>query len=306
MAEDDILFSLIIPIYNVEQYLTACIQSCLDQNIENYEIICINDGSTDTSGKILDNFSSNERISIFHQENRGLGESRNIGVLHSSGKYVLFIDSDDYIEKNSLFSLIEIIKRFEPDVINFCGNVIQSGQIKKIIPGYNQTLKTPLNGIDYLEKVKPFVGVAWMRAWKKEFLIRNKIKNFSTVPGEDSELAWSIIKAKKVINSDEIIYNYRIRPESITYRDHNTNYINNFLKNRIYFLETLIDNATNKIVKKVIAEELTLASLNLFLKTYKSSKVSTKKKRAIFYKCFKIWFKYPFHFIHILIRKIKR
>lgn len=88
--------SIIVPVYNVEEYLPACLDSILSQNYEEFEVICVNDGSTDNSWKILDEYESKDnRIKVVKQKNKGLSEARNVGLDHASGEWILFVDSDD-------------------------------------------------------------------------------------------------------------------------------------------------------------------------------------------------------------------
>ena len=95
------LVSVIIPVYNVENYLKRCIDSVVNQSLRNIEIILIDDGSLDSSSKICDEYKVlDERITVIHKQNEGLGMARNTGIDIASGKYIAFVDSDDYIESN--------------------------------------------------------------------------------------------------------------------------------------------------------------------------------------------------------------
>lgn len=98
-----IKFSVIVPVYNIEKYISICIESILNQNLDSYELILVNDGSTDSSGSICDKYAlSNENISVIHKENGGLSDARNKGMAKANGEYIIFIDSDDYIEPETL------------------------------------------------------------------------------------------------------------------------------------------------------------------------------------------------------------
>ncbi|WP_104697336.1 MULTISPECIES: glycosyltransferase [unclassified Helicobacter] len=111
-------FSIIIPIYNVEKYLSRCLDSVLNQSFKNIEIILINDGSTDTSGEIAREYAkSDHRIKLINQENKGQGHARNIGLKMGGGDYILFVDSDDYIEKDMCEKLYEVLKHQEIEVL---------------------------------------------------------------------------------------------------------------------------------------------------------------------------------------------
>ena len=95
------LISIIVPVYNVEEYLKECIDSIINQTYKRIEIILVDDGSTDKSGKICDDYAKiDKRIKVVHKENGGLSDARNVGISVSSGKYIAFVDSDDWVEKN--------------------------------------------------------------------------------------------------------------------------------------------------------------------------------------------------------------
>ena len=99
---ENITFSVIIPIYNVEAFLKECIDSVLQQTYKDYEIILVDDGSTDESGAIADTYARNyPGINVIHRNNGGLSAARNTGIEAAKGRYIIFVDSDDYIDKNA-------------------------------------------------------------------------------------------------------------------------------------------------------------------------------------------------------------
>lgn len=111
------LLSVIIPVYNVEKYLNKCIESIVNQKYENLEIILVDDGSTDNSGKICDQWAKNdERIKVYHKENGGLSDARNYGIERSNGIYLGFVDADDYIDKNMYLNLINGCEKYKKDI----------------------------------------------------------------------------------------------------------------------------------------------------------------------------------------------
>ena len=98
--------SVIIPIYNASSTLEKCLNSIINQTYKNLEIILVDDGSTDSSGKICDKFAKNDdRIKVIHKKNEGLGKTRNVGILESTGDYLFFVDSDDFIDLNTIEKL---------------------------------------------------------------------------------------------------------------------------------------------------------------------------------------------------------
>ena len=110
--------SIIIPVYNVENYLRQCIESILEQEYEEKEIILVDDGSTDNSGSICDEYADKyENVLVIHKENGGLSDARNVGLAKAAGEYVLFVDSDDFVEENSLSPIVEIVNANPVDVV---------------------------------------------------------------------------------------------------------------------------------------------------------------------------------------------
>lgn len=109
--------SVIIPVYNVEKYLRQCMDSVIGQTLKDIEIICVNDGSTDNSGKILDEYAKKDkRIKVIHQDNKGLGAARNVGINLATSTYLYFVDSDDWIDKTCLEKLYQRIFECDADL----------------------------------------------------------------------------------------------------------------------------------------------------------------------------------------------
>ena len=116
------LISIIVPVYNTERYLSQCLDSLVGQSYSDLEILCIDDGSTDGSGDLLDAyFSKDDRFKVFHRPNSGVSASRNFGLDHASGDYVLFVDSDDFIEPNTCESLLKTAEDSHADIVVFGG-----------------------------------------------------------------------------------------------------------------------------------------------------------------------------------------
>ena len=115
--ENNDLVSVVIPIYNVEKYLEKCVNSLVNQTYRNLEIILVDDGSTDNSGNIADELSKiDSRINVYHKKNGGLSDARNFGIEHANGKYICFVDSDDYVSLNYIFDLYNGIKEYNYDI----------------------------------------------------------------------------------------------------------------------------------------------------------------------------------------------
>lgn len=116
--EKQVMISVIIPVYNSEKYLHKCIDSVLSQTYQDFELILVNDGSTDKSGAICDEYAlKDERVKVFHKENGGVSDARNRGIDNAKGEWIVFIDSDDWVNKNYLKELIEDIKEKDVDFV---------------------------------------------------------------------------------------------------------------------------------------------------------------------------------------------
>ena len=125
--------SVIVPVYNVENYLEKCVKSIIEQNIIDFEVILVDDGSTDNSGHLCDELSKNDaRIQVIHKKNGGLSSARNAGLLKATGKYVSFIDSDDFIDPNMYETMLDALERTGKDIAA-CGRIIDLWGLKEKI-----------------------------------------------------------------------------------------------------------------------------------------------------------------------------
>ena len=111
------LVSVIVPVYNVENYLRKCLDSVINQSYGNLEILLIDDGSTDTSGELCEEYAEKDsRVKIFHKENGGLSSARNMGLDYALGKYITFVDSDDYLAEDAIESLVASLEKYQADI----------------------------------------------------------------------------------------------------------------------------------------------------------------------------------------------
>ena len=110
--------TVVIPIYNVEKYLRKCVDSVEKQTYKNFEVILVDDGSTDSSGELCDALAKeNDNIRVIHQENRGLGGARNTGIESCNTEYIMFLDSDDYIHPELLKKCMDVLKKNNCDIV---------------------------------------------------------------------------------------------------------------------------------------------------------------------------------------------
>ena len=144
------LVSIIVPVFNVEKYLEECLDSILNQTYENIEVILVDDGSTDSSGKICDEYlKKDSKIKVFHKTNGGLSDARNYGVENSNGEYIIFVDSDDYLSKYTLEFSIKEIKDAAADILVFA---IKREKEEKEILEYKKNIFNREEGIIELFK----------------------------------------------------------------------------------------------------------------------------------------------------------
>ena len=214
---NDELISIIVPVYNVSEYLEECLISIINQSYKNIEIICINDGSTDNSLEILESFQKKDnRIIIINQINKGLSAARNTGLDIAKGKYIGFVDSDDYIDLDMFKMLYESIKKYNTD-ISICNYYYLLGEEKYI---YYESDKDDLinNKEDYLYellydcKIQNYV---WSRLYKKE-LFDNVRFPVGTV-FEDIYISTCLLdKINSAYYISNPLYYYRRREKSIT------------------------------------------------------------------------------------------
>lgn len=213
-------FSIIIPVYNVEPYLRECLDSVLNQTFTDWEAICVNDGSTDGSAIILNEYATRDsRMKVITQPNGGLSAARNAGIDAAEGKYVLFLDSDDWLEENAIEVLSTNLDG--EDMLCFSGRRYLESEKTYHDPDQLKN-KTYLSGMDYYNEnalvVRDFAFVCVvLRIYRKEFLSRHNLRFKEGIFHEDNlftPLACFYAEQVKVIN--ECLYDYRVRANSIT------------------------------------------------------------------------------------------
>ena len=206
--------SIVIPTYNVEKYIRQCMESVITQTLEDIEIICIDDGSTDKSGKILDEYASKyKRIRVIHKENTGYGHSMNLGISLSHGKYIGIVEPDDFIKPNMYRVLYETAEKYKVDFVKsdsfqvFGKNLVYASltQNEKY---YNKVL-SPLNSPEIFK----FLMFNWSGIYNREFIEKNKIMHNET-PGasyQDNGFHFQVFSlAKSCYFINEAYYCYRM------------------------------------------------------------------------------------------------
>ena len=210
-----IKYSFIVPVYNTEKYLKKCLDSLVNQTYKNFEIIVVNDGSTDKSSNIISKYQKKyKNIIVIDKENEGLSMARNRGVQKSSGKYIIFVDSDDYVS-NKL--LEEVDKKIDDsDILRF--QIATEDEEYTKINEYHEEGFESMRGYDAFKYLSSyhFVEPAWCYVIRKNYYIENKFSFKRGVYHEDFGLIpYVIYKARKVKSIDYIGYHYVQRNGSI-------------------------------------------------------------------------------------------
>lgn len=210
-----IKYSFIVPVYNTEKYLKKCLDSLVNQTYKNFEIIVVNDGSTDKSSNIISKYQKKyKNIIVIDKENEGLSMARNRGVQKSSGKYIIFVDSDDYVS-NKL--LEEVDKKIDDsDILRF--QIATEDEEYTKINEYHEEGFESMCGYDAFKYLSSyhFVETAWCYVIRKNYYIENKFSFKKGVYHEDFGLIpYVIYKARKVKSIDFIGYYYIQRNGSI-------------------------------------------------------------------------------------------
>ena len=172
----DVLLTVVIPVYNVEKYLKRCIESILIQEWKNYDILLVDDGSTDSSPQICDDYAKvYDFISVIHKKNGGISEARNTGISHAKGDYVYFPDSDDWLEPQTFKELAEVLESQEFDIVSFNREFVK-GEEDPIIsdPLVTQVFEGKDAFVQML-KHSYITGFANDKIYKKSLFIDNNI-----------------------------------------------------------------------------------------------------------------------------------
>lgn len=217
------LISVIVPIYNVEKYLARCVDSIVNQTYKNLEIILVDDGSTDTSPNLCDEWAEKDnRIKVIHKTNGGLSSARNTGIEAATGDYILFLDSDDYWTYSDLLAdLADIIKKRDPSVTIF-GYTADM----KLINNYarNTTLEQKVSFGTKLEAFRNLIcnnklqSSACNKVYRSSLLKADSIMFEEGIFSEDIDwTARVIIAADKIALLDKYAYYYRVNGSSITH-----------------------------------------------------------------------------------------
>ncbi len=234
LKQDSVLFSVVIPVYNIENYVQQCLDSVIEQENENIEIVIVDDGSTDQSRQICMQYAEiNPVVKYVRQKNAGLGAARNTGLMKACGKYVIFLDSDDYWNRNCIEKMQDCISKYPYlDIVYFDSDVIYENQITERNEAYDLQMynrkgkmkEKIFQGVEFFNETYPrhFNVSACMAVYRRKFLLENRILFPQNVLYEDNPFSLqAVLKAFYVKYLPEKLYVRRYRASSIMTRDIN-------------------------------------------------------------------------------------
>lgn len=210
------LVSVIVPVYNVADFLQECVDSLLCQTYKNIEIILIDDGSTDGSGEMCDHLTSvDHRINTIHKSNGGLSSARNAGIENARGEYIAFVDSDDVVHEQYVGRMLELLLNADAD-ISITG-FVEGNVVNRSAMGLSSSTNLMTDGLSALEMIlyqNKLIPSAWAKLYKAD--IFKKIRFKENIFYEDIEFnARALPVTGKAVYSDDRLYFYRQRPTSI-------------------------------------------------------------------------------------------
>lgn len=272
------LISIIVPVYNIcNEYLQECVYSIINQTYTNFELLLIDDGSEENCKKNCEKYSMiDSRIQVFHQKNQGVSVARNTGLQIASGEFIVFLDADDYVEKDYLEFLLSLLNHYNVDVaicdydLAYINYHIKSRQIKVSQP-------LILNTEQALQQVllRKYFGCSSASRIYKRKIIANITFPINSKNGEDIKFTWEVFKnCQKIVYSSESKYHYRQRKSSAVHTLYNENResilsITADIKNECFISQRkLYDDAVYRYAQAIL-EVVEHSSLNFKMKEYK-------------------------------------
>lgn len=280
------LISVIVPIYNAEKYLANCIESILAQSYKQFELLLINDGSKDASEDICKKYAQKDnRIRIISKENSGVADTRNLGIDKAIGKYVTFIDADDYVEERAFEKAVNKITQENASICGYHFNYVKGDSVSARIESRFKT--TILNGATRRELVNNLYSMnengimpaVWRYLFEREFLLKNGIKFPNNKIGEDLIFVLEAFRvADKLVVLDDALYNYRVNEKSVM-RTVNLQMIYDrfeYIRNSIYTLSKFEfdEEFLSRIIKRIRVRGVLYCTSTIF-----HSPISLKEKK---------------------------
>ncbi|MFL2132961.1 glycosyltransferase [Desemzia sp. FAM 24101] len=259
------LVSVIVPVYNVEVYIEDCLQSIIDQTYQQLEIIVIDDGSTDNSNQKVQPYLSDKRVQLITQANKGLSGARNTGLGIAIGKYVLFVDSDDYIQLNTIEETVKYLEKNQLDLIRFNGKAFLdelNEPIEQNSYDFSHRLQEDIIYTNNLFKAnrRTFVSPVYLYIIRREVLEKNNIRFYEGILHEDELFTTQVFVAiHSMMYMNHYYYNRRYRENSIMTNQSNERLKRTFDSYAVIYKELekmYFQNNYSKEQKKLIKRQM--------------------------------------------------
>jgi glycosyltransferase involved in cell wall biosynthesis len=274
------LISIIVPVYNSKDFLDKCVRSLLAQSYNDIEIILVDDGSRDGSSSLCDEYAEKEpRVRVIHKQNGGLSDARNAGIANACGRYIMLVDSDDYIEPDVCAQFAEIAERGEYDIIAGDAKRIDSGKTYLIAHSVDITGRA-MNGREFLAhelKAYNMNMASCFNMYRKDFLAENDLSFEKGLLHEDELFTpRAFLAARKVVSSGINFYNYIIRDDSITTKSDKTQNARDVIT-ICEKLQERYEKLDDEKLKKLLYDHL----VNLYLNVFQVARLYKKEHRAL-------------------------
>lgn len=276
-------FSIIVPVYNVEKYLNECIDSIIGQTFTDFELILVDDGSTDTSGKICDNYAAKDnRITVIHKPNGGQSTARNQGVNTARGEFAVFLDSDDLIADENFFSDLKNVIKPETDIVVFRYCKYYEDRIDQC--GISLANINSSNRIAFLEELvkrDAFFCSCWSKTTRLSLLKENNIIFDESLSCEDMDWYYNVVSHAKCFEViDKPYIYYRQRENSVTSSFKKKSITDYILTIQKWYKK--LDETLDPSEKSIMLSSLAKLYCNLLIAYSKNSKQLKQEKKEIF------------------------
>lgn len=264
----DVLVTVVMPVYNSEVYLKESLDSLINQKYQNIEIICVDDGSTDDSLRILEDYQNRDkRIKVLKQKNQFAGVARNNGMKHANGKYIMFLDSDDIFERNMIYNLVRKAEKHNTDIIffgfyHFTNNINKRSMMG--IPYKNKKIISPLEKKDTIFQIAQ--GIPWNKFYNKNFILNSGVKFQDLSSNNDIFFSkMTALVADKILFDNKRYTNYRIGNKKSTQGSYKLS-SGNYTKSIVSMYEEMIKRDIYEIYEESFQKYVLDSFLEIFLK----------------------------------------
>ena len=274
------LISVVIPVYNKEDYLEKCLDSVINQTYAALEIILINDGSTDRSPLICQEYADRDsRIRFIDKDNQGVSITRNLGIYLSKGEWLYFLDSDDFLDLNAFEVLMNVAKSTNADVIYFGCRGYELGKVvgERKPKAYREYVNLKL----FLNNTKLSPASAWLNFFRREVVLKSKVTfNMNLKHNEDALFVYSLYcHTKKIIVLDKVLHNVVVAPNSVSRKPIKVR----VLEDNLLFLSELCRYVRKRGLIEDFKQEINAISkhtfvLALYFKDFSNYKFDIQKK----------------------------